>query len=370
MMLQRVVRYTKTHLENRQGLKTPRVLIHFVTTECNMRCGHCFYWKELGKKQQFTLEEAEKMIRSLKHPLDTVDMAGGEPFMYPHIVKLCEMYSRINRTRGISIPTNGFLTEDICRKARAILERIGPHTNLHVQISLDGLEESHEHIRNMKNSFRRAFLTVEKLKEIQARDPRLSINVVMVVTSYNYQELDALAEKVNSYGADLVFEIVRGVSLLHNPKLVSDFDPKDEACVLPPMEKFDEIYSTIKRIYYRQYKAGKMLSFPFILSLAKIKHSFEILKNPRKIVDCLAGSHIGVVYPTGEVSVCEFYKPAANIRETDFDFERAWNSPAMGREKEKVKGCYCTHGCFLQSAMYYNPYVYGKLIMQDLFHLL
>ena len=56
--------------------KTPLQLIHFITSKCNAKCGHCFYWKNLNTKGELSLEEIEKITKHLPD-LVILNISGG-----------------------------------------------------------------------------------------------------------------------------------------------------------------------------------------------------------------------------------------------------------------------------------------------------
>ena len=45
--------------------KTPIQLIHFVTSKCNAKCKHCFFWSKLNSKDELSLEEIDKFCNAL-----------------------------------------------------------------------------------------------------------------------------------------------------------------------------------------------------------------------------------------------------------------------------------------------------------------
>lgn len=355
----KIVKYMKRCAQIKKGLDSPILLIHFITSNCNLRCDHCFYWKELGKKNELNLVNIKKIISSLK-PLDTVMITGGEPFLSKDLMEICKLYSK--KSRNINITTNGFLPEVIFEKIKKILEKT--NSNIHVQISLDSLKEKHDNLRNMSGSFDNAVKTIKKLKNI--KDPRFSINVLTIISDYNYKDVDNLSEFVHNLGVDHAFEIIRGTGLIENSRKLADFNPKSEACKLPPLGELEKIYSKLKRDYQKYNPKKGFLNRPLVVFLAKLRLSIDTLKENKKLVDCPAGNLIGVIYPDGNVSVCEFFPTRLNLKDFDYNFYKLWNSEVIEKERQRVKGCFCTHGCFLQSAVFYSSKMYSKFVFKNL----
>ena len=143
-----------------QNLQTPVTLIFFVTSRCNLRCSHCFYWQELNtaSDKELSIDEIRKIARSFKHPV-SLSLTGGEPFLRKDLKEIIEAFHEGCGTKEVGIATNGTLTENTVETIRSILEA-GNLSNLSVQVSLDGLEQTHDAIRGVKGSFQKAMATI------------------------------------------------------------------------------------------------------------------------------------------------------------------------------------------------------------------
>ena len=357
--LHKIRNYVKRNMQIKRGLDSPILLIHFITSNCNLRCGHCFYWKNLGKTEELSLEQIRKTVSSLK-PLDTVMLTGGEPFLRKDLTEICELYSK--KARNINITTNGFLPEVILETTKNILEKT--KSNIHVQVSLDSLKEKHDAIRGLEGSFDNAVETLKRLKGIN--NPKFSFNVLTTVSNYNYEDIDELSEFTHKLGVDHAFELIRGTDLVDNKMPMTDFNPKNKRYKLPPLEELEKIYLKLKRNYEKYHSKKGLLNRPLVIFLAKLRLSIDILKNNKKLIDCPAGNLIGVIYPNGDVSICEFFPAKLNLKDFSYDFYKLWNSETIKQERQKVKDCFCTHGCFLQSAVFYSPKTYINFILKSL----
>ncbi len=72
---------------------------------------------------------------------------------------------------------------------------------------------------------------------------------------------------------------------------------------------------------------------------------------------CYAGSAGAVIYDEGTISSCENLSDTGNLRNYDWDFQKAWKSEAMvARRKKAADGCFCTHesNCYYPS-LPFNP---------------
>lgn len=354
----KIIRYVKKQVQIKKDLDSPVLLIHFITSECNLKCNHCFYWKEIGKKEKLNLDNTAKIVSSLK-PLDTVIITGGEPFLNPRLVSICRLYAQ--KSQNIHITTNGSLPSIIFDRVVEILEKT--KSNIHLQVSLDALKECHDTLRGVKGSFDNAVKTIKKLKTI--KNHRFSINVLTTISNYNYKELDKISEFVHRLGVEHAFEIIRSTKFVNNRELC-DFTPKSKECTLPPLEEFESIYAKLKKNYKKYHAKKGYLDRQYIALFSKLRLSINILKMKKKLVDCPAGNLIGVIYPNGGVSVCEFFPQKANLKDFNYNFYKLWNSEIIRKERTKAKDCFCIHGCFLHPAVFYSTKTYLGFIIKNL----
>ena len=359
-----LIDYGKYTVQIKRGLQTPLILIHFVTTRCNLKCHHCFYWKELNKPGDMGFEEQAKMIRSLKHPLESALLTGGETFLFKEIADLCEVYSKENKTKNINLTTNGFTPKFIRDRAVDILSKV--KSNVHIQVSIDGIKEDHDKVRAMDGSFDKAIQTIKLLKELKNDYTNFSVNALTVLSNKNHFKLDQIMNLVNELGVDHAFELIRGTDYFAVRPRLADVNPKTkEEYGLPEFDDLEYIYEKLKDNYDVTHTRKNWLDLHRTVFLSKMEMAVKILKKQAPLMECQAGNLIGVVYPDGNIGVCELLETGDNIKNYDYDFAKAWNSEKMDKLREKVKGCFCTHGCFLQSTMYHSPYHYGKQVVKN-----
>ncbi len=147
------MRSLKVIKETFQGDKL-RQLTFFVTTKCNAKCKHCFYWESLNQKiDELKLDEIKK-ISSTMPEFPMLSISGGEPYLRLDLAEVCEVFYKQNKVREIFIPTNSLLLDNVKRITESILRKC-PEANLTLNISLDGLEEFHDDLRGVKGNFKK-----------------------------------------------------------------------------------------------------------------------------------------------------------------------------------------------------------------------
>lgn len=192
---------------------------HIITMHCNLECLHC-YLNGGGKNNDCDILTIPENILDnfyMKYKPDIVSATGGEPLINKKMVEL--LGKVINKYGGaLEVVTNGTLiTEDFVER----LQSINPNT--FYQISIDGLEDYHNYLRNNNNAFNRA---MEGIKIISKHNIKLKIRYT--VTNDNYKDLDGiikLLESFNNPNIELVIRpvVVTGRAKENNLKFSQDY---------------------------------------------------------------------------------------------------------------------------------------------------
>lgn len=326
-----------------QNLKTPINLLYYVTNRCNFRCKHCFYWKKLNQeKNELNLKQIAKVVKSLKHPLNMVSITGGEPTLRKNLVEICNLFYKINKTKRINISTNGFLTGFICKSTKRILKE-NPNKRLTIFISVDGLEKTNDSMRGIKGSFKKTIQTIKELKKIKNKN--LTIMVATTICNQNYKELPQIIKLIKKFKVVHKFNLLRDNSNVYgiDKSILHDFDPKFSK--LPNLDELEVCYKRIKL-------NSKTISSK--VEALKIRHFMNTIKNKKSAVKCLARFTDCVIFPEGDVSICESTKPYGNLKETNYDLCKLWNTNKAKAMKCKLKECSCLFSFNLLNSMKYD----------------
>lgn len=329
-------------------LKTPTNLIFFVTNRCNARCQHCFYWRNLNNAPaEISLEQIRTVVSSLRHRVDTLMLTGGEPLLRADLREIIDIFVRENRTRKIHLTTNGSLPDKLESLCREVVERLP--CELSVQISLDGDEKYHNRLRG-GDFYGRAIESLRRLQALAVSRKNLIVNAATTLNRDNLGQLNHLATTTQALGVSWGITLMRGTGygiLDLTPDCIQDYNPKDDACHIPSR---DEIRAALA-LYF---PVSEGLDLRTRLQNALWENTLLILEGKRALVRCVAGRADGVLYPNGDVALCEITKPVANLGDFDFDFYRLWHSPAAEARRSQIKRCSCIHGCHLVDSMKYD----------------
>ena len=152
---------------NGKALKPPIQISLRITNICNHRCDVC---GQYGKNGYMHFKESKDLLKTL--PLETykkfVDdhahikpsyyITGGEPFLYPGLVELCNYMKK--KGSVVSVVTNGVMLEKYA-------EEIVKNKWDMVLVSFDGPKDIHNKCRNFEGAYDSAMNGLIKINKIK-----------------------------------------------------------------------------------------------------------------------------------------------------------------------------------------------------------
>jgi MoaA/NifB/PqqE/SkfB family radical SAM enzyme len=335
----RIVRHARITLRNYQNLPSPPFLILFINSICNQKCEHCFYWRNLNRRDDLTKEEIFALSRSLGR-IENLNLSGGEPFLRAEFGEICRQFIRQNKVRQIYVPTNGYFTD---RTVKQITETLREKDlDLFVaEISLDGLGEFHNKFRGSPGAFDKAMETYEALARLQDSDPRLRIHSISTATEVNMDEI----RRLTTYLFDRCPRMDH-----HNLALIRG-DRKNPSLQGPSLLEYQRLYEYVRRLWSTRENGRYGAVVEPMLQWAKT----TTVNAQSQIIPCRAGVLSAVIYANGDVSVCETHEPLGNLR--DKNFWEIWSSAEAHKLRRSIacKDCYCTNEVFLWPSITYQP---------------
>ena len=349
MACQGYVAYKKRRLKK---LTTPTAIIFFVTNKCNFKCKHCFFWQDVNAALgELDIAEIKKIAISLRHPI-CLSLTGGEPFLRDDLGEICVLFNRLNNAQEIGIATNGFFPERVVNICEYVL-RNSNLKSMEVQISLDGLEKTHDNIRGVKGAFSKALQTVRGLEGLQGRFPNLKISLAYTIQKANIHEVEDFIRHILPFRVPIRFNIVRGSSFgtyCLPPEASSEIDPREADSAIIPLTLLEETFEKIRKLN----KESDFKFWPkFYQKLIEI--SLNILRQEKKQLPCYAGIIDAVMYANGDVAMCELTKPFGNVKDFNYDFYKLWQSQDAADMRKLINRCFCIHGCNLTTSLTFKP---------------
>ena len=309
-ILSRITRHTRLSIKaaNHGAANAPPFIIVFINSICNLTCEHCFYWKELNKRDDLTFEEFERLSLELGD-FENLNLSGGEPFIRKEFSEICELFIKNNHVRNIYVPTNGYFTDRTEMALRKLMKN--ESLNLFVcEISLDGMPEYHNRFRGNPQSFKKAMETYEMLAKLNEEDPRFRIHSNTVAMSENMDEIWQLTEYLHDNCPKIEH---------HNLAIIRG-DRKNPSLQGPQLAKYKQLYRHITEVWSDREVHRFGGSVEPMLQWAKVK----TIESESQYIPCKAGILTGVVYANGDVSVWLRASPAGKSEKQSF-FE-IWDS--------------------------------------------
>ena len=341
--------------------KEPVSLIHFITNRCNARCSFCFIDFEDPNtfKGELTLEEIEKLTKSLGKSLLNVNFTGGEPFARKDFVDIAKLYIKNSTIQSIYITTNASLPDRIENFVKEIT-MLEKKIELSIQISIDDFPEKHNKVRKIKNLFDSCIDTFFRLKKYGENvNPCVSITV----THENCDDIKNIFEylhvkcKVDS----IKCTIVRDEGVYKTPEL--------------KRKKIFEAYNWLTKKISELSEKGLLKNYnkkslQGRLHNEKDKISWDLIKQmylePKYISPCHAGSLFGIISASGLIYPCEILedKVLGDLRKNYMNFMNIWRNESSSEAKKFIKDtkCNCTYECALAFNILGNYRYQHKLI--------
>ena len=174
-------------ISNLLDVKAPIFCGHKVSYNCNLRCKMCPFWKRTRLDPSIAQEKA---ILKQVYNSGAVGIAfeGGEPLLRNDLAEILA-FSR-SLPLHTSLITNGTLLE-------SRIDDIAPYINGVVYVSLDGLEKTHDAIRGVGGSYRKA------VRGISAAREKVSVTINTTIMAENIDEIESLVEQAKELGAKI-----------------------------------------------------------------------------------------------------------------------------------------------------------------------
>ena len=246
----------------------PLISIIELTNKCNLKCVHC-YFEDSHDSENLSINQYSIVLKQLKQlGCNTIVLSGGEPFLRADIFEIIELV--LSNNFVLSIFSNATLLDN-----NKIL-RLSKYKNIEIQISIYGINETHDKITGVNGSFAKTFSAIKSLKE-----NGIKVKAKSVVLNSNYQTIKALV--------DLMKEI--DIEFIHEP-------------VLAPKRDKSQIYKGI-------LKGRKLINY----CIYSIKNNQEWTKsfhkkiiintdNKQNIPLCAAGASMLNLRANGDITPC------------------------------------------------------------------
>lgn len=277
-----------------------------VTYRCNARCTMCNRYKAPSKpEEEISIETIKKLPQ-----MYFTNITGGEPFIRNDLKDIVrELYKKSDR---IVISTNGFFTDriiDLCKE----------FPNVGIRISIEGLEDTNNAIRGLKNGFNRGYTTLKKLVEMNHPD----VGFGMTVQDANAKDLVPLYELSNEMNMEFA------TASLHNSFYFVEAKNiiKDRPMVAQNFENLinELLKSNSPKKWFRAYFNHGLINYIY---------------GQKRLLPCDMAFDTFFIDPYGDVMPCNGTKEKevmGNLNEQSWN--ELWASEQADKVRAKVRGC-------------------------------
>lgn len=294
--------------------ETVNTFVIFTTNKCNAQCFYCFEKNKLELKNmpiKTADDVANFIINKCKHKAH-LQWFGGEPLLNHHVIShICEKIKNSNISYISTMTTNGLLfNEKIINLSKNLW-------NLNsVQITLDGLYDDYNSVKNYKNTTINAFdILISNIKNILEQSD-IKITLRINATKENYKKIEDI----------FIFLEKNFSNHLENKKL--------KVLWLVIYQIFLEDYDTFCEI--DDYIKVINKNYPFVHT----KNDYYIMSR-HNLTHCLSdkGKTL-VINPFGKLSLCQHWYNSEIIGDiysgvTNYDKVNEW----LKKDGENIKYC-------------------------------
>lgn len=172
-----------------------------VTDTCNLSCRHCLFAASPAKTRTLAFDLLESAVQqALALGCRLFSFTGGEPFLYPDFLPFLRRLLLESEDVHVAVLTNGMLL-DRC------LEELGSLDRLHIQVSVDGLESSHDRLRGNGSYLK----LIKNLRLMQ--EAGIPVTLSVAISRENIEDLPQLVDLAAELGAasiHLLYHFIRG----------------------------------------------------------------------------------------------------------------------------------------------------------------
>ncbi len=332
------------HVGRRIGrpLVLPASLTVNVLYACNSRCKTCFIYE--NRARVLTVDEYERIFRSVGKAARWVTITGGEPFLRPDLPEIASSVSRNCKPAVVNIPTNGTFPDRVESVVDRVASALAP-SSLIINLSIDEVENAHDELRRFEGNWELAMQTAGVLRELKRRHSNLVFGVNTVVSRFNEHRIHDIAERVEKIAPDSYVAEVAGQRVELGTT---------RAGITPST---DGVLAAIDVLRARSRRTLRLIE-ALVASLRE--EYYQVLSRytveRRQILPCYAAITSAHIMPEGKVwACCVMGEELGDLRESDYDFPTIWYGAAARAIRERIKRERCA--CTLSNQSYLNVLV-------------
>jgi sulfatase maturation enzyme AslB (radical SAM superfamily) len=283
----------------------PTVVIFHCTFVCDARCEMCHNWKRGDRKSDMTLAEIDTAFSSglWKH-IENANISGGEPTTRNDLVDIARvMLDRFPRLRKLGLNTTGLTPHRAIPMLTRIVELCHERGVIFsTRVSIDGVEDMHNQVRQVKRGFEKANQTIRAMQDLQKRYA-FNFGISTTIFSMNLDDAENILAWARKENLDIVFNMVRFTEpMLGNSALAATCSPVGEQ------------EERMRQFFLDRVRTDSLFDGQNYIYM----HYADMIANGyHRLAPCPFQTQGIMVNPDGGLFFCENSEVIGNVRETD-----------------------------------------------------
>jgi len=272
------------------GKKHPKVIQLPITYKCNSRCVMCNIWK-MDYSNEMNVEEFSSFLSDpIFKKVKGVGINGGEPSLIRDLPKYADEILKLPKLTSLNIISHGFNSKRLLNSLKEIYKNCrNSGISFHISISLDGVGDTHNKVRQIQNCF---YKTTSTINEIIKNQHKYCDSYDLGCTIVN-QNIDYLIE-LDTYAKSKNYNIKYRLGI-DNKRIESDKLRNQYSVIYTPLRQ------SAKEFFHYQMAQSKKLSDKF-----KYFSIFYWLNsdNPKRFLGCIWKDEGITLDARGELYYC------------------------------------------------------------------
>jgi MoaA/NifB/PqqE/SkfB family radical SAM enzyme len=275
-----------------------------------------------------TLAEIDQVMDNpFWHAVENLNISGGEPTTRNDLPELVELFvKRLPRLRKLGINTTGLTPH----RAIPMLTRIVKFCSerdvlISIRVSLDGIGEVHNQVRDVKRGFDKACQTIDALQALAVDTPGFQFGIASTIFATNLTDATNILAWARERKLDVVFNMLRFTdNMLGNRSL-------EESIGFRPREE-----EYMRHFFLDRVKEESVLSGQAFMYL----HYADMIANGyQRTMPCPFQSQGLLLNPNGDLHYCENSEKLGNVLDDSAESLYFKAENLMHRQHLKDKVC-------------------------------
>jgi MoaA/NifB/PqqE/SkfB family radical SAM enzyme len=226
-----------------------------VNNTCNTFCEMCNVWQE-KPKQALSQHEIRRIFgHQLFRHCATVSLTGGEPSMRKDFAELPLLLAEgMPALRQVNLTSNGYSTDAIADGIASFVPALASRgIGFSVNLSMDGVGDTHNIVRQNPRAWERLDATVRRLVELR-RHVRFNLVLACTFTHSNVQDARRVLEYARAQNVYVIFRRAFTIDRIANRGIYRDIEPtpKQDAEIKAFLQTVRSDYdgSSARGLYY------------------------------------------------------------------------------------------------------------------------